>query len=188
MHDQHANRPAVPADARGIAQVLVDGWQTTYAGILPHAFLSSFTYEGHENHTREFLQSLPESTAVYVAEERGVIVGVAMVREAADGPDASSAELDALYVTVRRQRQAIGMRLLRHAAKWARCRGRGSLHLWVLQENPCRRFYDRLGAELLPRERQDDFAGVAATSVPYVWRDLQRLDEHLEASSRGRLT
>jgi hypothetical protein len=35
MNDDITVRAAGVADAQGIARVLVDGWKTTYAGILP---------------------------------------------------------------------------------------------------------------------------------------------------------
>jgi hypothetical protein len=99
MNDDITVRVASSTDAPGIARVLVDGWQTTYAGILPAAFLASFTYEQHEAGTRQHLASLPESSAVFVALRQGRdIVGVAHVRESAESPGQCGAELDALYV------------------------------------------------------------------------------------------
>jgi len=54
-------RVATIDDAPGIAKVLVDGWQSTYSGILPAAFLDSFRYETHAAGTRQHLQDLPSS-------------------------------------------------------------------------------------------------------------------------------
>jgi len=68
-------RVATIDDAPGIAKVLVDGWQSTYSGILPAAFLDSFRYETHAAGTRQHLQDLPSSVAVFVAEAENRIVG-----------------------------------------------------------------------------------------------------------------
>ena len=48
MNDAITIREATVAEARGIARLLVDGWQTTHAGILPATFLASLNYDQHE--------------------------------------------------------------------------------------------------------------------------------------------
>ena len=167
MNDAITVREATVAEARGIARVLVDGWQTTYAGILQATFLASFDYDRHEVGTRELLKHLPSSSAaMFVAvEENGVVVGVASVREAEAGPRDFSAELDALYVLPSAQRRNIGRRLFRSAVRWLRDRGHASMFLWVLRDNPYRRFYDRLGGEMLNEYKQEEFGEGNVTSV-----------------------
>src|ERR687897_1885015 len=99
MNDDVHVRAATVGDARGIAVVLVDGWKSTYAGVLPAAFLESFNYDGHEAGTRQHLEHLPASSAVFVAVEgNNSVLGVAHVREVTSGPKDFSAELDAIYV------------------------------------------------------------------------------------------
>jgi GNAT superfamily N-acetyltransferase len=186
MNDAITIREATVAEARGIARVLVDGWQTTYTGILPATFLASFNYDQHEAGTRELLKSLPSSSAaVFVAlEENGAVVGVAYVREAKAGPKDFSAELDAIYVLPSAQRRIIGGRLFRRAVRWLRDRGHASMFLWVLRDNPYRRFYDRLGGEMLNEQKQEDFGEGNVTSVAYGWRDLEALSASLEGVNR----
>jgi hypothetical protein len=58
-------------------------------------------------------------------------------------------------------------------------RGDQSMSLWVLRDNPYRRFYDRVGGEVLADEKQDDFSGRKVTSVAYGWRDLDALSTRL---------
>src|SRR5688572_6294396 len=114
-------RKAAAEDARGIAKVLVDGWKTTYAGILPPEFLASFNYDGHEAGTRQHLENLPTSSAVFVAVAAdGSVVGVAHVRQAATGPRNYSAELDAIYVLPPAQGRRVGSRLLLTTVRWLR--------------------------------------------------------------------
>src|SRR5919109_4775066 len=98
MGDDVTVRVARDADASGIARVLVDGWRTTYARILPADFLASFNYAQHETGTRQHLANLPESSAVFVAVRENEIIGVALIRESAESPGSCGAELDALYV------------------------------------------------------------------------------------------
>jgi GNAT superfamily N-acetyltransferase len=187
MNDAITIREATVAEARGIARVLVDGWQTTYAGI-PATFLASFNYDQHEVGTRELLKHLPSSSAaMFVAsEENGAVVGVAYVRQGEAGPKDFSGELDALYVLPSAQRRNIGGRLFRSAVRWLRDRGHASMFLWVLRDNPYRRFYDRLGGEMLNEHKQEDFGEGNVTSVAYGWRDLEALSARLEGATRTR--
>lgn len=177
MNDDMTVRVARDMDAPGIARVLVDGWQTTYAGILPASFLASFNYDQHEAATRRHLANLPESSTVFVAVgEDGRITGVAHVRQSAESPGGCAAELDALYVLPSFQRQGIGRRLLAEVVRWLPGRGYQSMSLWVLRDNPYRRFYDRAAGNVLADEKQDEFGGLSVTSVAYGWRNLEALD------------
>jgi GNAT superfamily N-acetyltransferase len=176
MHDGVTVREATVDDARGIARVLVDGWKTTYAGILPAPFLASFKYDDHEAGTRQHLENLPTSSAVFVAlAEDGSVLGVVHVQKPAGGPKDFSAELDAIYVMPSAQRRHVGSRLFLTAVRWLREQGHRSMFLWVLRDNPYRPFYDRVGGELLNEQQQQDFGGVTVTSVAYGWRNLEIL-------------
>jgi GNAT superfamily N-acetyltransferase len=177
---------ATVADARGIARVLVDAWQTTYAGLMPAEFLASFDYDQHEAGTRQHLENLPASAAVFVAvNESGGVVGVAHVRESNTGLRDFSDELDAIYVSPSVQRRNVGRRLLQAVVRWLQDRGHRSMFLWVLRDNPYRQFYERLGGELMSEQRRDEFGGASVVSVAYGWRDLDalaaRLGEQLES-------
>ncbi len=57
-------RAAGVADARGMAHVLVDGWRTTYAGILPADFLASFDNERPRGWHTTASRNLPGLSAV----------------------------------------------------------------------------------------------------------------------------
>jgi GNAT superfamily N-acetyltransferase len=132
-------------DAPGIAKVLVEGWKATYARILQKSFLDSFNYATHESFTPQHLQALPASCAVLVAIEAAEVVGVASLKDADPPLTGSTAELDALYVLPSRQHEGIGTRLLLASARWLTRRRRDSLVLWVLRDNPYRRFYSKYG-------------------------------------------
>ena len=146
MKDGVTVREATADDARGIARVLVDGWKTTYTGILPAAFLASFNYDSHETGARQHLKTLPATSAVFVAlTEDTSVLGMAYIRKAAAGPKDFFAELDAIYVLPSAQRRRVGSRLLFTVVRWLKERGHRSMFLWVFQDNPYRRFYDLVG-------------------------------------------
>lgn len=184
MQDPFSIRGGTEADARGIAAVLVDGWETTYRDILPQEFLATF-HRGAETNTRNLLRSLPDSAAVFVADDRHAIVGVALVRGASDTADEYGAEVDALYVIARSQQQGVGARLFRRIVAWSDEQGITSLRLWVFKDNPFRKFYDRFGGHLLAGDRSDDFGGSSVVSVSYGWRDLPALADLLDDAIRS---
>lgn len=65
-------RNAVLADSKGIAEVHVDSWKTTYAHIVPDEYLNNLTYESRE---QLWVHNIPNG-GVYVAEnDEGEIVG-----------------------------------------------------------------------------------------------------------------
>ncbi len=47
--------------------------------------------------------------------------------------------------------------------------------VWVLRDNPYRRFYEDLGGELLHQHRDEELGATTVTSVAYGWRDLGTL-------------
>ena len=176
-------REANVGDAEGIARVLVDGWTITYKGLLSAEFLSSFSYETHEVGTRNHLSALPDTSAAFVAEAEGNVIGVAFAREPESGPSGFSAELDALYVLPSLQNRGVGGKLMLEVVRWLRTQKRESLFLWVLRDNPYRRFYDRLGGELLNEERLQTFGNERFATVAYGWRNLSVLTTQLEQES-----
>lgn len=175
-------RTATDSDARGIARILVDGWQATYKGIVPPEFLASVTYDGHESGTQQLLRSLPDTSAVFVAEDQGAIIGVALVRSALNSSHEYDAEVDALYVAGASQRRGVGIRLFQRVTAWSRQRRVQSLRVWVFKDNPFRSFYERLAGTPLAGERQGEFAGATVVSVSYEWRDLQALATLLDVA------
>jgi hypothetical protein len=53
-----------------------------------------------------------------------------------------------------------------------------------VRDNPYRRFYDRLGGEMLNEHKQEDYGEGNVTSVAYGWRDLESLSASLEGVTR----
>ena len=135
--------------------------------------------DNHEGHDRSAglairgfgMRTLPFSSAVFVAVEGPEVIGVAAVRAADSAPGAFTAELDALYVLPLGQHQGIGTRLFLATAQWLADRGHHGLVLWVLRDNPYRRFYLKCGGELVD-EREQTFGDQAVQVMAYGWSDL----------------
>jgi ribosomal protein S18 acetylase RimI-like enzyme len=137
-------RDANPDDVPGIARVHVDSWRSTYRGIVPDEVLDNLSYaQREEMWGRIFQNHLPGSTFLVAVDETGRIVGFADA-----GPSRESeldSELYAIYLLEEAQGQGIGRRLFEEIMRRLRRAGFKSMTLWVLEDNPARRFYERMG-------------------------------------------
>lgn len=168
-------RPAVLADADAIARVHVDSWRITYAVIVPDEFLAALSYERRAEVWRNNLSSQSHSYLV-VAEQADEVIGFAVggpnrEREA----DADyEAELYAIYLLASTQKRGTGRALMKALAQELVRRGFNSMLVWVLTENPARKFYQALGGEYV-REKDIEIGGVTLKETAYGWKDLGRL-------------
>lgn len=168
-------RAARIEDASGIARVHVDSWRTTYAGIVPDDYLASLRYQQRTNVWDSILRDAAQRQFVYVAEnEEQEIVGFV-----AGGPDREhnppyQAELYTIYILQEYQGQGIGRRLVRAFVEQLLQAGMKSMLLWVLAQNPARRFYEALGGRYI---KSSPFAigGATLEEVAYGWEDVSVL-------------
>lgn len=169
-------RPATQTDLADIAGVLVDGWRTTFRGRLPDAFLDSLSCEQQEVRHRRIMQT--PGTVYFVAVEPadGGIVGFANGGATRDEGFAQPAELYALYVRQPYQRRGIGQALFRSVADSLRQAGKSAMLVWVLADNPCRPFYQRLGGREIAR-RPITLGTATLDELAYAWDDLGNLGD-----------
>ena len=164
-------RAAVEADAGAIAHVHVASWQTTYAGIVPDAYLAGLD---EALRARLWAERLRGGTLVFVAEWDGRVVGFAdggANREAVGGCDA---ELYAIYLLKDAQKRGIGAGLLQAMATALLERNFKSIAVWVLEQNRSRGFYEKAGARLAT-SKVIDIGGTKLMEVAYVWASLKEL-------------
>lgn len=167
-------RKAVTGDARGIAEVHVDSWLSTYRSIVPDDYLDSLTYEGREQSwKRGLLQD-----GIFVAEDtNGKIIGFATggKERSGDYPDVEG-ELYAIYLLKDLQTKGTGRALTAAVATDLLEKGIRSMLVWVLADNPSRRFYERMGGKLLD-EKTIEIAGEDLLEVAYMWEDIRPFTE-----------
>jgi len=164
-------RVATVQDAGAIARVHVESWQTTYAGIVPEAYLASLDVVQRETSWREWLGL---DVDVFVAEVEGEVVGFVgggAIREPVEGFDG---ELFAIYLLREAQRRGIGMALLKRLAGSLKERGFGSMVAWVLEDNSSGEFYSRSGGVRVA-SKETEVGGVMLPVVSYGWSDLGRI-------------
>ena len=168
-------RTANLSDAAGIARVHVESWRTTYKGIIPDDFLARLSYEQREHLWNQVLTD--PSRFVYVAEdEPGQIVGFISGGPEPNGDILYTGEIDAIYLLVPYQGQGIGRRLVITLASRLIQESMTALLVWVLAANPARKFYERLGGQLV-YEKETSIGGASLIEVAYGWRDAYTLIE-----------
>src|SRR5215831_7340769 len=105
-------RPAVLADAAGIAAVHVASWRETYPGMLPDRYLAAMDVADYDARWARTLQDPYRRSAVLVVEEAGRVVGFASCGRERDGDERYEGELYAIYVLAAAQGRGHGRALV----------------------------------------------------------------------------
>ncbi|MCR6629159.1 MAG: GNAT family N-acetyltransferase [Magnetospirillum sp.] len=161
-------RRARTGDAAGIAAIEVETWRSTYAGILPDRTLVGMSVE---RKAQQWACELRDG-GVWVWEDgRLDLLGFGHCGPARLPATGCEGEVTTLYVHPDAQGRGIGRALVR--AMFADLRGHGmdSAVVWVLEGNPSRFFYARMGGQLRWRRP----IGVGGREVPalgFCWMDL----------------
>ena len=163
-------RSATLTDASGIARVHVASWRSTYRGLLPDDFLLSLSDIGY---AERWKRVIAEGTSkVYVAEDRGEVVGFSSGGRERAGEAGYEGELYAIYVLDSAQRRGFGRELVRATVAGLRELGLGDMIIWVLRDNqPARAFYERLGGVYV-RAQPITIGLTTLEEVSYGWRRL----------------
>ncbi len=181
-----AIRRARPSDAPSIAAVHVATWRSTYAGVLPDGFLARLSAMRHAAAYEQAIADRRDGHAVFVAvasgpdappgqerREGGVVVGFASGGRARR-PGLGEGEIETVYVLDDFRDRGVGRRLMRAMAAHLAAVGCRSAMLWVLEANPARWFYLRLGGRHVSRETIC-FAGISLDQLAFAWNPIEAL-------------
>lgn len=172
-------RPATVDDAPGAAQVHVESWRTTYAGLIPDEVIARHgSYERRVAQWTRTLSNPDPMQAMVVADDGGQIVGFAWGGPQRNHDLPYTGELYAIYLLESYQRQGLGTQLTAAVVDHLITAGYDSMLVWVLAANPARRFYERLGGTFVC-EQAFDFGGSPQIEAGYGWHDLPTLRQHL---------
>jgi GNAT superfamily N-acetyltransferase len=167
-------RPALPADASAIARAHVASWQTSYRGMLKAEILAGLSIERRAQGWLKQLEAPPPGNFLHLAEQDGKVLGFA-----SGGPERTNdphytGEIYGLYLLQAYQRQGIGRKLVEASVTSLLANGMSNMIIWVLRENPARKFYEALGGQYL-RETEIEIQGQILMEVAYGWNDLHTL-------------
>jgi GNAT superfamily N-acetyltransferase len=163
-------RLAEVQDAAAIAHVHVQSWLTTYKGLVPEEYLASLNETERVPLWQEWLI---RDISVFVAEIEGKVVGFASGGPIREPLAAYDAELYAIYLLEEVQGRGIGKDLLSAVAEALVGKDHTSMLVWVLEQNPAVRFYEKTGAEHL-MSKQIEIGGISLTELALGWPDLRR--------------
>jgi ribosomal protein S18 acetylase RimI-like enzyme len=168
-------REAEPSDAAQIAQVNLETWLSTYHGILDEAYLQSRSLDDQVSIWQSTLAQASPSENRFVAVAGNQVVGYCGGGRNPDTRSPFQSELFGHYILKQYQNQGLGKQLTHALARWLQKQGSQSLLVWVMDKNPYRRFYEKIGGELLDQTRDLDYGGKKLTVVSYGWLDLNKL-------------
>ena len=179
IQQEHADvtiREAELSDAKSIAKIHIQTWQTAYAGIVPNEYLSSLSYPEREVWWGQILEANRPAVGNFVTEvKEDGIIGFAQGGPERDGDRMYLGELYAIYVLQSFQRRGFGHALFSAVTKRLLLDGFPSMLLWVLQDNrsACR-FYEALGGKKVS-EKTIEIGGANLVEVAYGWKDIAAL-------------
>jgi GNAT superfamily N-acetyltransferase len=163
-------RRARPDDAPRIAQVHLESWKTTYPGIIAQSYIDGLKVEDGAARWRDRLAQA-DGPVVFVAEDEAGIFGFAAGGAIMHPVEGFDGELGAIYLLASHQKRGAGAALTRRIAGALVERGFRSMVVWVLEANPSRGFYERMGGALVA-EQGIEIGGVTLPEVAYGWKDL----------------
>ncbi len=169
-------RPAVPGDARRLAEFQIRAWAENYRDFLPRWTLDQVLVEDRTEAWRMILRAphAHADTEVHLAEWNRTIAGFGAIgrqRSQRLSKLGFGGEISAIYIAKALQANGLGRRVLARLFRRLREMGETSASLWVIRDNlKARRFLEATGAQLL-----DPGAGGryhAMDDVAYGWTKL----------------
>ena len=165
-------REAVTTDCRGIAEVQVDSYRTSYVNFFPKSYLDQFSYDEQEQDWLNLLNANAGDILLVAVSADQQIIGYTLARTGVDIYAGYDAEIVALHVRLAFQGQGIGTALLQGAVTKLKERGCKSVMLWTLKGNPVRKWYEGLQGKLIG-EKRDWVDGQGIVEVAYGWDSMK---------------
>jgi GNAT superfamily N-acetyltransferase len=164
-------REATVADSYEVAQVHVQSWRDSFAGLVPQPFLDSMSVE---QRAKAFASRATDGFyKMFLAEARGRgVVGFMDIGKPRDSRPSYEAELYAIYILKEFQRQGIGQELFNLGVEAAVANGMNSMYLLALEVSPYKSFYEKLGGRCVGK-RATMLEGVEYSTLVYAWDKLR---------------
>ena len=174
--DKMKIRQARVTDAEDIAIIGIKTWQTAYKGIFPENKLQEMDVQERTERWKKNIIGIleEENLEVLVIEvERGKVVGFA-----SGGRFPETAPYDcsigAIYVLDEYQRKGVGSKLIKEMLEFFKSKQHKTMIIWVLEENPYRKFYEKLGGIAKERSSYEKWE-IKKEIVGYVWDDIHKI-------------
>jgi ribosomal protein S18 acetylase RimI-like enzyme len=176
-------REATLNDAEAMAKVRIDTWRSAYKGIVPDDYLSGLSPEQTAIRWSEvyFKSRQPGVFALVAENDIKEVVGIAIAGPERDQDPGYQSEIYVLYVLPAYQNQGIGRSLVTACVQQLLRQGLDTLLIWIMAENPYRRFYETLGGRIVGKiEKQR--GSKLIPEIAYGWRDIRILAGSIDQS------
>ena len=156
-----------------VARAYVDGWNTTYYGLVPDEYLERLSYEEAEQRWLKFLNHENEPFIYIAINDAGKVIGFASGKRIDD--ENFYGELYSLYLLQECRGLGTGRQLVSAIAKHFKEKGIASMMVWVMEQNKSGLgFYECMGGKEYLR-RKSEFGGTVVDDVAYGWKDVSVL-------------
>ena len=139
-------RKALISDIKQIARVHVDSWRTAYKGIMSDEYLDNLSCDNRERNWKKRLFENKEDK-----QHEGILY--------------------TLYILEPYQRIGIGRELVKSVVERLKEDGINSLKLWAFEDNPSRKFYEKLGGKIMGK-KVSKVGDVQLNELLYGWKDI----------------
>jgi L-amino acid N-acyltransferase YncA len=166
-------RMARAGDAGAIAEIYVDSWRETYAGLLPTSSLARMSKPDQTRHWQRHLEQANLRNPIFVASDASSnLFGFASAGPTRDQSLRFEAEIYTLYVAPGFTGQGIGTALMSSIFHlFSRSTYKGMI-IWALADNPSRFFYETMGGKIVA-ERMHPVWGEAYREIAYGWDSFE---------------
>ncbi len=165
-------RIAKKDDIPEIARIHVESWQKSFPGIVPQGILDSMSIEKRTESLIE-LSSQKEYQTIVAQNSKGEIIGFADFGEARNKDFEFESELYAIYFLKEYQKRGIGSKLFRAVISEIK-KGSDSMYLEVLEINPYKNFYDKMGGKFICESENKNEKYNCKTQF-YGWKGLKNI-------------
>ena len=161
-----AIRPAIAADARAIAEIHYAGWQIAYANVVPEEQMATRLPERRIPFWQARIAD-PDDVVLVAEDEARKAQGFVHAGDVLDHDIRTGSlagfdcEIYSLHCRKDVQGRGLGRLLMAETAYTFRERGRTALMLWAYRDNSYRRFYEKIGGEIIAEGFDDDIPDMA---------------------------
>lgn len=141
-------RKAKSKDAKGIIEVNVKTWLTTYSGIMPQEVLENKVATMKES-IKICEETVEKDDNVLVAIEDEKIVGIVSYGKGKAIDNEQTGEIYSIYVLKEYQGKNIGKQLFIAAKKVLEEKGYKEFIVTCIKQNPSNKFYEKMGGKIV---------------------------------------
>lgn len=167
-------REATVEDAAEIANVHINSWREAYKGLLPQDFLDerALNFKNRYELWKRVTQNPNQVTLVAESTEHGV-VGMVNGTNCRDEDKKDWCEVWCIYLLEKYHGKRIGFNLLKQYFDIHSDKGFSKGYLWVLDNNPTIKFYEKVGGRYDGRDKEGEISGQKVKELMFVWDEIR---------------